>query len=176
MPVPHLEAQSLLGSAAGCCGNDCCSGRAGALLLGGKGAAGADESLKHPSFMQRSLQNYTHWGKDEIEKPHRQSGMVLKMFPSLTCLSSSQYQIRNQLCCRRSKVYWSLQGNAQSAELPNSQTVLTWLGSLWLEQDFCLLGEEIITSRSALGVPGSMNEVAWARHQTHLSNSNAELY
>lgn len=64
MPVPHLEAQSLLGFAISSCGIDCCSGRAGALLLGGKeGAAGADEFLNHPSFMQRSLQNYTHWGK-----------------------------------------------------------------------------------------------------------------
>lgn len=82
--VPHLEAQSLLGFAISYCGNDCCSVRAGALLLGGKGAAGADEYLNHPSFMQRSLQNYTHRGKDEIEKPHRLTGMVLKMFPSLT--------------------------------------------------------------------------------------------
>lgn len=100
--VPHLEAQSLLGFAISYCGNDCCSVRAGALLLGGKGAAGADEYLNHPSFMQRSLQNYTHGGKDEIEKPHRLSGMVLKMFPSLTCLSSCWCQIRNQLCSRRS--------------------------------------------------------------------------
>lgn len=28
-----------------------------------------------------------------------------------------------------------------------------YLGYLWLEQDFCFLGEEIITSRSELGVP-----------------------
>lgn len=119
MPVPHLQAHSLLGFAISSCGIDCCSGRAAALLLGGKGAAGADEYLNHPSFMQRSLQNYTHRGKDGIETPHRPSGMVLKVFPSLSCLSSRQCQIRKQLCCRRNKVYWSLQGNAQSY----SQTV-----------------------------------------------------
>lgn len=65
MLAPHLETQSLPGFAASCCGN-CCSGRAGALLLGGKGAAGAEEYLNHPSFMQRSLQNYRHKGKMKL--------------------------------------------------------------------------------------------------------------
>lgn len=111
--VPHLEAQSLLGFAISSCGNDCYSGRNGALLLGGKGAAGADEYLNHTNFMQSSLQNGTLRGKDEIEKPHRLSGMVLKMFPSLPCLSSGRCEIRNQLWCRRNKVYCSLQGDAQ---------------------------------------------------------------
>lgn len=103
-----------------CCGN-CCSGRAGALLLGGKGAAGAEEYLNHPSFMQRSLQNYTHQGKMKLRSHTKWNGLKNVSTP---CLSSWQCQIRNQLCCRRNKVYWSLQGNGQSY----SQTIFTWLG------------------------------------------------
>lgn len=48
------------------------------MLLGGEGAAGADEYLKPPEFYAKISAKLHIRGKDAIEKPHRLSGMLFK--------------------------------------------------------------------------------------------------
>ena len=144
--IPHLEPRSLLWFAISYCVNDC-NVRVGIMVLGGEGAAGADEHLKPLKFYAKIFAKlHTLQGKMKMRSHTDWVEWSLKHY--FKCFHpwpvSHQASVKlgtNCSCAGAGAVWWNLQGDVKSC----SRSFFILLGYLWLEQDFCYLGR-----RSAL--------------------------
>lgn len=128
--IPHLEAQSLLWFAISLL----CSIRVGIMLLGGEGAAGADEHLKPLKFYTKifaklyvlrgrmKLRSCTDWAEWSLNH-------YFKCFCSWPISHQATVKLRTSCNCVGART----QFDVTYREVLTAVLRIIWLGYLWLE-------------------------------------------